>query len=139
MKIIKDGGHRLFETDPETMKYVSSMIESLRRRGLDAVREFSTKFDEWSPASFELTSAEIEEAVAKCSDQLKAGTAFCQGNVRTFAQAQMATLRPLEFESRPRVWLGHRHIPVRSVGSYVLGGRYPMFGSQASLSSRSVS
>jgi sulfopropanediol 3-dehydrogenase len=129
MKIIKEGGHRLFETDPETVRYVAEMLEALRRRGLDAVREFSARFDEWSPASFELSAAQIDEAVSQCSEQLRRDTEFCQGNVRRFAEAQMKTLRPLEVESRPGVWLGHKHIPVRCVGSYVPGGRYPMFGS----------
>jgi sulfopropanediol 3-dehydrogenase len=129
MKVIKEGGHRLFETDPETVRYVAEMLEALRRRGMDAVREFSTRFDEWSPKSFELSTQQIDEAVQQCSQQLRRDTEFCQGNVRRFAEAQMKTLRPLEIESRPGVWLGHKHIPVRCVGSYVPGGRYPMFGS----------
>ncbi len=129
MKIIKDGGHRLFENDPDTAKYVAEMLEQLRRRGMDAVRELSDKFDRWSPASFELSPAQIAEAVGKCSEELVRDTEFCQGNVRRFAEAQLKTLHPLEVESRPGVWLGHKHIPVRSVGSYVPGGRYPMFGS----------
>lgn len=129
MKVIKEGGHRLFETDPETVRYVADMLDALRRRGMDAVREFSTRFDEWSPKSFELSAKQIEEAVGQCSEQLRRDTDFCQGNVRRFAEAQMKTLRPLEVESRPGVWLGHKHIPVRCVGSYVPGGRYPMFGS----------
>jgi len=129
MKVIKEGGHRLFETDPETVRYVSEMLEDLRRRGLDAVRDLSSKFDGWAPANFELSAPQIDEAVAQCPEQLLRDTEFCQGNVRRFAEAQLATLHPLEIESRPGVWLGHRHIPVRSVGSYVPGGRYPMFGS----------
>ncbi|MES2695402.1 MAG: histidinol dehydrogenase [Verrucomicrobiota bacterium] len=129
MKVIKEGGHRLFETDPQTVSYVAEMLEQLRRRGLEAVREFSAKFDEWSPASFELTPAQIDEAVGQCSEQLRRDTEFCQGNVRRFAEAQLGTMRPLEIEARPGVWLGHKHIPVRCVGSYVPGGRYPMFGS----------
>ena len=129
MKTVKEGGHRLFETDPETAKYVAEMLGQLRRRGLDAVREFSQRFDDWAPSSFELSEQQIEAAIAQCSEQLVRDTEFCQGNVRRFAQAQMGTLQPLEMESRPGVWLGHRHIPVRCVGSYVPGGRYPMFGS----------
>jgi len=129
MKIIKEGGHRLFETDPETAKYVAEMLAELRRRGLDAVRDFSRKFDRWEPASFELTPRQIAEAVAQCSEELIRDTEFCQGNVRRFAQAQLATMHPLEVETRPGVWLGHKHIPVGTVGSYVPGGRYPMFGS----------
>jgi sulfopropanediol 3-dehydrogenase len=105
------------------------MLEELRRRGLDAVRDFSRRFDGWEPASFELSEAEIATAISRCPEQLVQDTEYCQGNVRRFAQAQLQTFRPLEVESRPGVWLGHRHIPVRGVGSYVPGGRYPMFGS----------
>ena len=129
MKIIKEGGHRLFETDPVTVKYVAEMLAQLRRRGMQAVREFSRKYDGWSPASFELTGRQIREAVAQCSDQLIRDTKFCQGNVRRFAQAQLKTLTPLEMVPRAGIRLGHRHIPVDSVGAYVPGGRYPMFGS----------
>jgi len=129
MMIIKHGGHRLFENDPDTARYVAEMLAHLRARGMDAVREYSEKLDGWSPAGFELTPAQIAEAIAQCPGQLIRDTEFCQGNVRRFAEAQLRTLQPLELESRPGVWLGHRHIPVRNVGSYVPGGRYPMFGS----------
>lgn len=129
MKIIKEGGHRLFETDPETVKYVTEMLAQLHRRGMDAVREYSRTFDDWSPSNFELSEQQIAEAIGQCSEQLIRDTEYCQDNVRRFAQAQLQTLQPLEIESRPGVWLGHRHIPVRRVGSYVPGGRYPMFGS----------
>src|SRR3954463_10364244 len=129
MRVLKEGGHRLFETDPDTARYVTEMLSQLRARGIDAVREFSAKFDDWSPKSFELTAAQIDEAIGQCSEELIRDTVYCQGNVRRFAQAQLATLSPLEVETRPGVRLGHKHIPVRSVGSYVPGGRYPMFGS----------
>jgi len=129
MQVIKEGGHRLFEEDPETSRYVSGMLQELRAKGMDAVRKFSRELDRWEPADFELNERQIAEAVGKCDRQLIRDTEFCQGNVRSFAQAQLATLRPLEVEIRPGVILGHRHIPVNCVGSYVPGGRYPMFGS----------
>lgn len=129
MQVIKEGGHRLFEDDPETARYVADLLGRLRREGMDAVRALSAQFDDWAPRSFELTPAQIDEAVAQCSEQLRADTAFCQGNVRRFAEEQLKMFRPLEVESRPGVWLGHKHIPVNAVGSYVPGGRYPMFGS----------
>jgi sulfopropanediol 3-dehydrogenase len=129
MKVIKEGGHRLFETDPTTARYVGEMLHELRTGGLGAVRRLSEKFDGWSPESFELSSAQIEGAIAQCPPQLIQDTEFCQQNVRRFAEAQMKTLLPLEIEARPGVWLGHRHIPVNTVGGYVPGGRYPMFGS----------
>ena len=129
MKVIKDGGHRLFEEDVETSQYVTEMLRDLRKNGMDAVRRFSRRFDEWAPSSFELNEQQISEAIAKCHDQLVQDTRFCQGNVRAFAEAQFATMKPLEVEIRPGVILGHKHIPVNCVGSYVPGGRYPMFGS----------
>ena len=129
MRIVKDGGHRLFEEDEETSRYVARMLRELRARGIDAVREYSRTFDEWDPPDFELSPREIDEAIGRCGDQVVADTAFCQGNVRAFAEAQLATLIPLETEIRPGGVLGHKHIPVSCVGSYVPGGRYPMFGS----------
>src|SRR5215475_2081623 len=129
MKVIKAGVRRLFEKDPETARIVSEMLLELERDGMDAVRKYSEKFDDWSPASFELSEAQINEIVASLPPQLVQDTDFCQGNVRRFAQAQLKTLNPLEVEIRPGVILGHRHIPVNSVGSYIPGGRYPIFGS----------
>jgi sulfopropanediol 3-dehydrogenase len=129
MKVIKEGGHRLFEEDPDTAAYVSDMLKNLRSNGMDAVRKYSADLDDWSPDSFELNESQIEEAISRCDDQLIKDTEFCQGNVRSFALAQLSTIQPLEVEIRPGVTLGHRHIPVNAVGSYVPGGRYPMFGS----------
>ena len=129
MKVIKDGGHRLFEEDIETSQYVSEMLRDFRKNGMDAVRKSSRKFDGWNPPSFELSDQQIKEAIAKCSDQIIRDTDYCQANVRTFAEAQLGTMMPLEVESRPGVILGHKHIPVNCVGSYVPGGLYPMFGS----------
>jgi sulfopropanediol 3-dehydrogenase len=129
MKIIKNGEHRLFEQDRETAQYVSEMLLDLEKNGMDAVRKYSEKFDDWSPENFELNDQQVEEAIGKCDQQLIEDTDFCQGNVRKFAQAQFDTMLPLEVEIRPGVKLGHKHIPVNCVGSYVPGGRYPMFGS----------
>jgi sulfopropanediol 3-dehydrogenase len=129
MKTIKNGGHRLFEKDPETARVVSDMLLELERNGMDAVRQYSEKFDAWSPASFELSENEIEKVIGSLPEQVVQDTDYCQGNVRRFAQAQLKTLLPLETEIRPGVLLGHKHIPVNAVGSYIPGGRYPMFGS----------
>jgi len=129
MKIIKPGGHRLFENDPETARVVSEMLLEVERHGMDAVRRFSQKFDDWAPPKFELTEAEVRKIQASLPEQLVRDTDYCQGNVRRFAREQLGTLRPLEVEIRPGVILGHKHIPVNSVGSYIPGGRYPMFGS----------
>ena len=122
MKVIKHGEQRLFETDGETAAVVTRMLLELERDGMDAVRRYSLQFDEWAPASFRLSEQQIGEAVAQVSEQAIRDTDYCQGNVRKFAQAQLATLLPLEVEIRPGVILGHRHIPVNSVGSYIPGG-----------------
>ena len=129
MRIIKPGGHRLFEADHETAGVVSEMLADLEAHGMDAVRKYSERFDDWVPDSFELTASQIEEAIARLPEQAIADTEYCQANVRRFAEAQLATLLPLEVEIRPGVVLGHKHIPVNRVGSYIPGGRYPMFGS----------
>jgi sulfopropanediol 3-dehydrogenase len=129
MKVVKAGRHRLFENDPETARVVSEMLRELECDGMDAVRRYSQKFDEWAPSSFELSARQVDSIIETLPEQVVTDTDFCQGNVRRFAQAQLKTLLPLEVEIRPGVMLGHRHIPVNSVGSYIPGGRYPMFGS----------
>ncbi|MBP7764281.1 MAG: histidinol dehydrogenase [Deltaproteobacteria bacterium] len=129
MRIYKTGGHRLFENDPETAKIVSEMLSDLEKNGMDAVRKYSNTFDGWNPENFELDEKQIQEAIGRLDPQTIEDTDFCQANVRSFAQAQLGTLLPLEVSPRPGVILGHRHIPVKTVGSYIPGGRYPMFGS----------
>jgi sulfopropanediol 3-dehydrogenase len=129
MRVIKEGSHRLFEEDMETTQYVQEMLRDLKKNGMDAVRKYSKKFDYWNPTSFELSEQQIKEAISKCDDQLIKDTDYCQNNVRDFARAQLATMSSLKTEIRHGIILGHKHIPVNSVGIYVPGGRYPMFGS----------
>jgi sulfopropanediol 3-dehydrogenase len=129
MKVIKHGAHRLFEHDAETAAVVSRMLLEIENEGMDAVRRYSKKFDGWNPDSFLMNDREIEEAISEVSEQAIRDTDYCQENVRTFAQAQLTSMLPIEIEIRPGTILGHRHIPVNSVGSYIPGGRYPMFGS----------
>jgi histidinol dehydrogenase len=129
MKVLKAGGHRLFDSDPSVSRTVSEMLIDLEKHGMDAVRNYSQQFDAWSPDSFELSTKQINEVINSLPEQLIEDTKYCQENVRRFARAQRDTLLPLEVEIRPGVQLGHRHIPVNSVGSYIPGGRYPMFGS----------
>jgi sulfopropanediol 3-dehydrogenase len=105
------------------------MLMDLEKNGMDAVRQYSRRFDEWDPPSFCLSPRQIEESIGELDEQAIRDTDFCQANVRSFAEAQLRTMLPLEVETRPGVTLGHRHIPVHSVGSYIPGGRYPMFGS----------
>jgi len=129
MKTIKQGNHRLFENDPETARAVSEILIELEKTGMDGVRKYSRKFDQWNPDDFELTGSQIQRAIATLPERLLTDTDYCQQNVRRFAEAQLKTLQPLQVEIRPGVILGHKHIPVNGVGSYIPGGRYPMFGS----------
>ena len=129
MKLIKSGGHRLFEQDPETARVVSEMLVDLEKHGMDAVRRYSQKFDEWAPARFDLSDAQIDEAISQLPKQVIKDTDYCMTNVRKFAQAQLRMFKPLEKTIRPGMTLGHKHVPVNTAGSYIPGGRYPMFGS----------
>src|SRR5579884_3733644 len=96
MKIIKTGGHRLFEHDAETSAVVSRMLLDLEKNGMDAVRKYSKQFDQWDPPEFRLNENQIQEAISKVSDQAIQDTDYCQSNVRAFAEAQSKTLLPLE-------------------------------------------
>lgn len=108
---------------------VREMIDAVRERGDEAVREYSAKLDRWAPESFRLSPAEIEEIVASVPAQVIEDTLFCQAQVRAFAQAQREALHDVEVEISPGVVLGHRNIPIANVGTYVPGGRYPMVAS----------
>src|SRR6266550_2254167 len=110
----------------ETVENILAEVESGRDA---AVRALSQKFDNWSPASFRLSAPEIERAIAKLRKRDLDYIKFAQAQVRNFAQKQKETLRELEVETLPGVVLGHRHIPVSSIGCYVPGGRYPMVAS----------
>src|SRR5271170_920884 len=117
------------EADAKTRATVEAIISDVRARGDAAVRELSETFDKWSPPSFRLSDDEIGALVAKVSPQTIDDIKFAQAQIRNFAQIQRAALRDVEVETLPGVILGHRHIPVGSVGCYVPGGRYPMVAS----------
>src|SRR5262244_546422 len=110
----------------ETVEGILADVEA--RRDL-AVRELSQKFDAWSPPSFRLSPPEIERAIATLRRRDLDDIKFAQAQVRNFAEKQRATLQDLEVETLPGVILGHKHIPVNSIGCYVPGGRYPMVAS----------
>jgi sulfopropanediol 3-dehydrogenase len=108
---------------------VSEMLSTIQRDGEAAIRRYSAELDGWDPPSFVVDERTIAAAAERLDDELREHIAFAQEQVRAFAAAQRATLRDLEVETLPGVTLGHRHIPVRSVGAYVPGGRYPMLAS----------
>src|SRR6266705_2160201 len=117
------------EADARTRATVEAIIADVRSRGDVAVRELSERFDKWSPASFRLSEDEIGALVARVSAQAIDDIQFAQSQIRNFAEIQRAALKDVEVETLPGVILGHRHIPVGSVGCYVPGGRYPMVAS----------
>ena len=110
----------------ETVEAILADVEARRDR---AVRELSQKFDRWAPEKFRLSAEEIERAIGKVARRDLDDIRFAQAQVRNFAEKQKATLTDLEVETLPGVVLGHKHIPVDSIGCYVPGGRYPMVAS----------
>jgi sulfopropanediol 3-dehydrogenase len=115
--------------DAKVRETVENILAEIEARGEDAVRELSQKFDGWAPESFKLEPAEIERAISQVARRDLDDIKFAQAQVRNFAQKQKDTLKDLEVETLPGVVLGHRHIPVNSIGCYVPGGRYPMVAS----------
>jgi sulfopropanediol 3-dehydrogenase len=115
--------------DAKVRATVEKILDDVRQRGDAAVRELSERFDNWSPPSFRLSSAEIEGCIVSLPQQTIDDIEFAQTQVRNFAQIQRDALRDVEVETLPGVILGHKNIPVNSVGCYVPGGRYPMVAS----------
>jgi sulfopropanediol 3-dehydrogenase len=105
---------------------VAEVIENVRKRGDAALREYSRRFDKADLEAFEVTEAERAEALSELDPQTRADNEFAIDNVRRFAEAQLATILPLEIEALPGLHLGHRVIPIERVGCYVPGGRYPL-------------
>jgi sulfopropanediol 3-dehydrogenase len=117
------------DTARQVRQTVESMLENIAARGEEAVREYSAQLDKWSPPSFRLTEAEIDACVRALRKQVIEDIEFAQRQIRNFALAQRAALKDVEVETIPGVVLGHKNIPVNSVGCYVPGGRYPMVAS----------
>ena len=115
--------------DTKVRETVEAILADVEARGDAAVRALSQKFDNWAPANFRLSEQEIERAIGEVPKRDLDDIRFAQAQVRNFAQKQKETLRDLEVETLPGVVLGHRHIPVNSIGCYVPGGRYPMVAS----------
>ncbi|HEX2901921.1 MAG TPA: histidinol dehydrogenase [Jatrophihabitans sp.] len=113
----------------EVAETVRSVLQDVRTRGDAAVREYSAKFDNWTPDSFRLSAAEIETIMAGVPQQVKDDIEFVQTQVRNFAQAQRNSLTDFEVETLPGVHLGQKNLPISAVGAYVPGGRYPLTAS----------
>ena len=105
---------------------VATVLADVKARGDAAVRHYSKEFDKAELGAFEVTMAEREAAVARLDPQTRKDTEFAIANVRRFAEAQLATILPLDVEILPGVFMGHRVIPIERVGCYVPGGRFPL-------------
>ena len=119
----------LAQADSLVRQTVEVILAGIEQRGDAAVREYSRQFDQWDPADFRLTQADIEAAVKRLSAREVEDIRFAQQQVRRFAQIQRDTLKDVEVETLPGVVLGHKHIPVNAVGCYVPGGKYPLIAS----------
>ena len=117
------------EADLKVRATVESMLNDVGERGDAAVRELSAKLDKWSPASFSLSDEQIENIVSDLPQQVIDDIKFAQTQIRNFAQKQRDAIKDIEVETLPGVILGHKNIPVNSVGCYIPGGRYPMVAS----------
>jgi sulfopropanediol 3-dehydrogenase len=117
------------DADRAVKATVEGILDDIRQRGEAAVRDLSARFDRWSPETFRLSQAEIDDVIASLPTQVIDDITFAQAQVRHFAQEQRKALRDIEVETLPGVILGHKNIPVDSVGCYVPGGRYPMVAS----------
>ncbi len=115
--------------DAKVRTIVESTLTEIERGGDKAVRDLSEKFDNYRPVNFRLSLAEIEALISELSDEEVADIKFAQEQVRNFAKAQRDSMLDIEVETLPGVILGHKNIPVQSVGCYVPGGKFPMVAS----------
>ncbi len=117
------------EDDAKVRAVVEQTLADIGARGDAAVRDLSVKFDGYDPKHFRLSESEIEAALQNVSTRDMADIKFAQDQIRRFAQAQRASMTDIEVETLPGVFLGHKNIPVQSVGCYVPGGKFPMVAS----------
>ncbi|WP_075790948.1 histidinol dehydrogenase [Massilia putida] len=117
------------EINAQVRTTVENIIADIEARGEQAVREYSEKFDKWNPPSLRLSQEEIQGCIDSLSPQALEDIKFAQAQIRRFAQVQLLSLRDVEVETLPGVVLGHKNIPVNSVGCYIPGGKYPLLAS----------
>jgi sulfopropanediol 3-dehydrogenase len=117
------------KSNPQVVDTVAAVLEDIRTDGDDAVRRHSERFDNWAPASFRLTEAQISSILSSLPTTVIGDLTFVQQQVRHFAQVQRDSMHDVEVETLPGVRLGHKHVPVAASGAYVPGGRYPLTAS----------
>ena len=131
IKILKVGASR--EQTREKSDHVRGVVEGILKgindKGDSHIRELSEKFDNWSPKSFRLTSDEIQECIDSLSLDTLNDIKFAQEQVKNFARLQLESISDIEVETRPGITLGHKNIPMNSVGCYIPGGKYPLVAS----------
>ena len=116
-------------SDPELTERVRQLLKDVEDNGESAIRKMSTEFDNWSPEKFRLSDSEINRVIESVDRRTVTDIEFAQTQIRNFARVQLSSLKNVEVETLPGVTLGHKLIPVGSVGAYVPGGRYPMVAS----------
>jgi len=131
IKYLKKGKHEADRAvdDAKVSKVVEDTLQAIAEKGDEALREFSIKFDNYNPTSFKLSSAEIENLIKQVPKRDMEDIKFAQSQIRKFAQAQRDSMLDIEIETMPGVILGHKNIPVQSVGCYVPAGKFPMVAS----------
>ena len=117
------------EAQQQVKETVEKLLADIESRGDTAVRELSKRFDQWEPVEFKLSKETIQTCINRLSSSTLDDIRFAQNQIRNFAQIQRDSMRDVEEETLPGVILGHRHIPMNRVGSYVPGGKFPMVAS----------
>ena len=128
---IKTGisSEEVITNDAKVRNTVESILADIESRGDEAVKEYAHKFDGWSNDSFKLSRNQIDACYKQLDKQVIDDISFAQQQVRNFAQIQRDSMHDVEVETLPGVTLGHKHIPIESVGCYVPGGKYPLVAS----------
>lgn len=117
------------KTNEGVATIVKNVIDDIRINGDSAVRSYSERFDKWGPKSFKLSQQDIENVISKVDPQIIEDIKTVQANVRRFAEAQKDSLKEFELEISPGVFLGQKNNPIKNVGCYIPGGRYPLLAS----------
>lgn len=130
-RILKEGisEEQAVQTSTQVRETVEGILAEITARGDAAVRELSEKFDKWSPESFRLSAEQIQACIDSLSEDTLNDIKFAQEQVKNFARIQRDSMQDVEVETRPGVILGHKHLPVNSVGCYIPGGKYPLVAS----------
>ena len=117
------------EAQQQVRETVEKQLADIETRGDTAVRELSKRFDNWEPEEFKLSEEQIQDCINRLDTRTLDDIRFAQDQIRNFAQLQRDSMKDVEEETLPGVILGHRHIPMNRVGSYVPGGKFPMVAS----------